>query len=66
MVISQKNEATHIADVIARLAVKHPDASTADIARVVQNLYAGFDNAKIREFLPLLVEREARDVLATR
>ena len=64
--MAQKDEATYIAEIVARLAVKHPDASTADIARVVLNLFAGYDNAKIREFVPLLVEREARDVLGHR
>jgi hypothetical protein len=42
------------------------DRSTADVAQVVQTLHAGFDNAKIREFVPLLVEREARAVLGSR
>ena len=64
--MAQKDEATHIAEIVARLAVKHPDASTTDIARIVLNLFAGYDNAKIRDFVPLLVEREARDVLGHR
>ncbi len=64
--MAQKDEATHIAEIVARLAVKHPDASTTDIAWIVLNLFAGYDNAKIRDFVPLLVEREARDVLAHR
>ena len=59
----QTDEATQIGEVIARVAATHPDCSTADIARVVQTLHAGFDGAKIREFVPLLVEREARDAL---
>lgn len=66
MFMAQKDEATHIAEIIARVAVKHPDASTTDIARAVLNLYAGFDDAKVREFIPLLVERETRAVLAHR
>ena len=66
MFMAQKDEATHIAEIVARLAVKHPVASTADIARVVLNLYAGFDDAKVREFIPLLVERESRAVLTHR
>jgi hypothetical protein len=61
--MAQKDEATHIAEIVARLAVKHPDASTTDIARIVLNLFAGYDNAKIRDFVPLLVEREAREAL---
>jgi hypothetical protein len=61
--MAHKDEATQIGEVIARVAATHPDCSTADIARIVQSLHAGFDGAKIREFVPLLVEREARDAL---
>ncbi len=60
----QTDEATQIAEVIARVVGTYPDRSCADIAQVVQTLHAGFTNAKIREFVPLLVEREARAVLA--
>jgi len=60
------DEATQIAEVIARVVATYPDHSAADITQVVQTLHAGFDNAKIREFVPLLVEREARTVLAHR
>ena len=62
--MGQTDEATQIAEVIERVAGTYPDRSSADIARVVQTLHAGFTNAKIREFVPLLVEREARAVLA--
>ena len=62
--MAKKDEATQLAEVIARVVATHPGRSTTDIAQVVQTLYAGFDNAKIREFVPLLVEREARAVVA--
>jgi hypothetical protein len=62
--MAQTDEATQIGEVIARVAANYPECSTNDIAIVVQTLHAGFDDAKIREFVPLLVEREARDVLA--
>lgn len=60
----QTDEATQIGEVIARVLANYPDCSTSDVAGVVQTLHAGFDGAKIREFVPLLVERAARDVLA--
>jgi hypothetical protein len=63
--MGKTDEATQLAEVIARVVATHPGRSTADIVQVVQTLYAGFGNAKIREFVPLLVEREARAVLAT-
>jgi len=62
----QKDEATHIAEVIARVAAYYPDISTTDIERVVQTVHTGFDDAKVREFIPLLVERKVRAVLAHR
>ena len=58
------DEATQIAEVIARVAGTYPDRSSADVEKVVQTLHAGVNNAKIREFVPLLVEREARVALA--
>ena len=64
--MAQTDEATQIGEVIARVAANYPDCSTNDIATVVQTLHAGFDDAKIRELVPLLVERQARDVLAHR
>lgn len=64
MFMVKTDEATQIAELIARVVATYPDRSTADIAQVVQTLHAGFDSAKIREFVPLLVEREARAVLA--
>lgn len=60
----QTDEATQIGEVIARVLAKYPECAISDVARVVQTLHAGFDGAKIREFVPLLVERAARDVLA--
>ena len=62
--MAKTDEVTQIAEVIARMVETYHDRSTADVAQVVQTLHAGFNNAKIRDFVPLLVEREARAVLA--
>ncbi|MEX0581018.1 MAG: hypothetical protein WD228_07905 [Mycobacterium sp.] len=64
--MGQEDEATQIAEVLARVAATYADIPTADISQVVQTQHAGFDNAKIRDFVPLLVERGARAVLAHR
>ena len=64
--MAKTDEVTQIAEVIARMVETYHDRPTADVAQVVQTLHAGFDNAKIREFVPLLVEREARAVLGSR
>lgn len=62
--MGQVDEAAQIAEVMARIAATYPDISTTDIERVVQTVHTGFNDAKVREFVPLLVEREARAVLA--
>ena len=64
--MGQVDEAAQIAEVIVRVAATYPDISTADVTRVVQTMRTGFDDAKVREFVPLLVERKARAVLAHR
>jgi len=64
--MGQVDEAAQIAEVMARIAATYPDISSVDIERVVQTVHTGFDDAKVREFIPLLVERKVRTVLAHR
>ena len=64
--MAQTHEAVQIDEVITRVAAIYPEISIADITRVAHILHAGFDDAKVREFVPLLVERKARAVLAHR
>jgi hypothetical protein len=64
--MARTDEAVQIAEVIARISANYPDISTTDIERVVQTVHTGFDDAKVREFIPLLVERKVRAVLAHR
>ena len=60
------DEAAQIDEVIERIAASSPDVTAADVARIVRTMHAGFDDAKLREFIPLLVERKAREVLKHR
>ena len=64
--MGRTDEAAQIAEMMARLAAIYPDISTTDIERFVQTVHTGFDDAKVREFIPLLVERKVRAVLAHR
>ena len=64
--MAQTDEAAQIDEVIERIAASSPEVTAADVARVVRTLHAGFDDAKLREFVPLLVERKARSVLKHR
>lgn len=46
-----------------RLAQKYEDLPHDHVAAVVQHVYARFNQSKLRDFVPLLVERRAREVL---
>jgi hypothetical protein len=53
-----------IADVERRLASKYPHIPPAQIAFAIENARARFENSRIRDFVPLLVERHARAELS--
>lgn len=57
------NPAAH-ALVIERLCRRFPTVAEPDVVALVQAIEKSFVNARIQEYIPLLVEREARDVLA--
>lgn len=47
-----------------RLAQKYPELPHDHVAAVVQHVYARFNQSTLRDFIPLLVERRAREELA--
>ncbi|PTR26528.1 hypothetical protein C8K36_105100 [Rhodococcus sp. OK519] len=49
-----------IDQVIERLIVRHPSVSPAEIERTVRDIHARFRDGKVRDFVPLLVEKAAR------
>lgn len=51
---------TEIAD---RLRERYPQASPDDIEQALDRARHHFDGAKVRDFVPVLVEREARAAL---
>jgi hypothetical protein len=57
-------EQTSVAEVQARLTDKYPQFSPDDIATTVARVHARFDGSRIRDFVPLLVERGARAELS--
>ncbi len=61
--IGVRDERHQLGEVVERLAVQYPSLSAATIAEVVQELHGRFNGARIREFVPLLVERHARTAL---
>ncbi|BBY64404.1 three-helix bundle dimerization domain-containing protein [Mycolicibacterium helvum] len=57
------DETTQLGEVVERLALSYPRLSSSTIAEVVDELRARFNGARIREYVPLLVERRAHTAL---
>ena len=61
-----KDETHQINEVIGRLAASFTAVPASAIAATVDHELARFDGSRIREFVPLFVERRARVELAQR
>ena len=59
----QSHEDQAIREVSARLQIRFKERTGADVARVVNAVARRFATVPIRDFIPLLVERIARDEL---
>ena len=53
-----------MAQVIERLTSKYTDVPPDRVSAAVQQAHAQFDQSRIRDFVPLFVERRARAALA--
>jgi hypothetical protein len=60
-----RSEKAALADIAARLAGQFPELSAAEIANAIQGRYDAFDGSRIRDFVPILVERSVRTELIT-
>ena len=49
--------------VVARMRSRFPDAPTPVVVRAVANCFEQYANARMRDFIELLVEREVADEL---
>ncbi len=58
------HEQRDIAEVARRLATRFPDAPPDTVRAAVEQAHRRFDGAPIRDFVPVFVERSARDALA--
>ena len=61
-----EREAAALSQVTLRLQEAFPQLPAGDIRATVQEQYQRFDGSKIRDFVPIFVERNARDELARR
>jgi hypothetical protein len=56
-------EETQMSELIQRLNARYPRVPLDTITTVVHDTHAAFSGARIREFVPLFVERRARSAL---
>ncbi|MFD8102564.1 three-helix bundle dimerization domain-containing protein [Nocardia fluminea] len=63
MKILVDNEAAQIAQVIERLITHFPAESPAEIELLVHRIHERFADARVRDFVPLLVEKAARQAV---
>lgn len=61
--MSTTTEQDHLVAVSDRLGTLFPDTPAAAIEQTVAAEHARFDGHKVRDFVPLLVERKARAAL---
>ncbi len=63
--VAKINEQASVAAVQAHLTSKYPHFSPDEIAATVARVYARFDRSRIRDYVPVLVERRARAELSS-
>ncbi|TLH64529.1 three-helix bundle dimerization domain-containing protein [Mycolicibacterium aubagnense] len=56
----ESSEARAIGEVVTRLAARYPSLDPARIATAVRQTHEGFASCRVRDFVPLLVERHVR------
>ncbi|OPX09719.1 hypothetical protein B1790_14790 [Mycobacterium sp. AT1] len=61
----ESNERAVISQLVDRLMASYPDVSPETVTMVVEHQHAEFDGSRVRDFIPLFVERRARRELAT-
>ncbi|ORM36794.1 hypothetical protein [Williamsia sp. 1135] len=59
--VQRDHQRRQLAHIIERLRVRHPAMGIADIDEIVQAIYCRFAQARVRDYVPLLVERAAQE-----
>lgn len=60
------NEDEAVAEIINRLTTRFPDAPRADVEAVVDSEHHAYDGRPVRAYVPVLVERGAKQKLHAR
>jgi hypothetical protein len=63
-VVIELSEQTVIEKLVARLTSRYPELSQSTVETVVHDVHARFDGSPLRDYIPLLVERNAKTELA--
>lgn len=58
------SEEAALTEIARRLTLEFPEAEPDTVAAAIQHAYARFIASKIRDFVPLFVERNARRLLS--
>lgn len=61
--MTPEEELRQIGNVVDRLAVRHANVRRENVERAVHDAYARFTGRRVRDFVPLLVERSAREAI---
>jgi hypothetical protein len=61
--VIELSEQTVIEQLVVRLTNRYPAISQSTVASVVRETHARFDGRPLRDFIPLLVERNAKSEL---
>lgn len=62
--VKHLDEQAQLAEVVQRLTIDYPSVAPTAVIEVVNDLHARFNGARLREYVPMLVERSARTALA--
>ena len=61
-----KPESVLISEVAARVHARVPQQRRADVDRVVEDLWREYRQARVRDFVPVFVERDAVEQIRSR
>jgi hypothetical protein len=61
--VIELSEQTVIEQLVQRLTSRYPAISESTVASVVRDVHARFEGRPLRDYIPLLVERNARSEL---
>jgi len=61
--VKQRSEQTAIAEITQRLHLEFPGAEPGVVENAIEQAHARFETSRIRDYVPLFVERDARRLL---